>query len=62
MESDFFCYGAMCFPHIGLFSFSHSEWINLQKESLENKMYVNFIFKGCFFVLKDVDSNKSCKL
>ena len=55
MESDFFCYGAMCFPHIEMFSFSRSEWINLQKGSLQNKMYVNFISKGCLFVLKDVD-------
>ena len=28
----FFCYGAICFPHTGMFSFSHRECINLQNE------------------------------
>ena len=42
----------MCFPHIGIFSFSHSECINLQKSSLQNEMYVNFVFKECFFYAK----------
>ena len=41
--------------HIGMFSFSHREWINLPRDSLRNKMYLNSIFKGCFLVLKDFD-------
>ena len=48
VESNFFCYAAMCFPHIGMFSFLHRECINLLKVRLRNKMYLNSILKGCF--------------
>ena len=44
---NFLCYGAICFPHIGVFSFLHRESINLQKGSLQNKTSLNSIFKGC---------------
>ena len=50
VESNFFCYAAMCFPHIGMFSFLHRECINLLKGHLRNKMYLNSILKGCFYV------------
>ena len=48
-----FCYGMIYFPHIEMFSFSHRECINLQKGSLQNKMYLNSISKGCFFSVKE---------
>ena len=35
-----------------MFSFSHRECINLQKGSLQNKMYLNSIFKGFFLCVK----------
>ena len=38
--SSFFCYATIRFPHIGMFSFIHIECINLQKGSLQNKMYL----------------------
>ena len=44
--SNFFCYGTICFPPIGVFSILHRECVNLQKGSLRN----NSIFKGRFFV------------
>ena len=31
--SNFFYYGAILFTHIEIFSFSHREYINLQKDS-----------------------------
>ena len=43
----FFCYGVIRFPHMGLFSFSHIEYIYLQKGTLRRKIYFNSIFKGC---------------
>ena len=46
--SNFFYYGAILFPHIEIFSFSHREYINLQKDSYQNMLYLNSIFKGCF--------------
>ena len=57
VESNFFCYAAMCFPHIGMFSFLHRECINLLKGRLRDKMYLNSILKGCFFMLKDFDQS-----
>ena len=56
--SNFFCYAAMCFPHIGMFSFLHRECINLLKGRLHDKMYLNSILKGCFFMLKDFDQSQ----
>ena len=50
--SNFFCCGTICFHHIEMFSFLHRECINLQKGSLQKKMYLNSTFKGCIFVLK----------
>ena len=35
-----------------MFSFSHRECVKLQKDSLQNRMYLNSIFKGFLFVLK----------
>ena len=32
--SNLFCYSAIRFPHIEMFSFLRREWINLQKGSL----------------------------
>ena len=55
--SNFFCYGTIHFPHIGTFLFSHRECNSLQKGSLRNKMYLNYIFKGCFFLFKDFDQS-----
>ena len=52
MESNSFCYAAMCFPHIGIFSFLHRECINLLKGRLRDKIYLNSILKGCFFFVK----------
>ena len=49
VESNFFCYAAMCFPHKGMFSFLHRECINLLKGRLRDKIYLNSILKGCFF-------------
>ena len=42
--SNFFCYGAISFPHIGMFSCLHRECVNLQKGSLQNRIYLNFVF------------------
>ena len=56
-ESIFFCYAAIRFPRIRMFSFLHRECMNLQKSSSQKKMYLNFILKGCFFVLKDFDQS-----
>ena len=50
--SNFFCCGAIRFPHIEMFSFLRRECINLQKGSLRKKMYLNSTFKECIFVLK----------
>ena len=57
VDSNFFCYAAMCFPHIGMFSFLHRKCINLLKGRLRDKMYLNSILKGCFFMLKDFDQS-----
>lgn len=48
MGSNFFYYGAILFTHIEIFSFSHREYINLQKDSYQSMLYLNSIFKGCF--------------
>ena len=48
----FFCYGAIRFPRIGMFSFSHRECVKLQKDSLQNKMYLNSIFERGFVCVK----------
>ena len=45
LESIFFCYAAMCFPHIG-------ECLNLQKGRLRDKMYLNSILEKGAFCLK----------
>ena len=50
--SNFFCCGAIRFPHIEMFSFLRRECINLQKGSLRKKMNLNSTFKECIFVLK----------
>ena len=47
LESIFFCYAAMCFPNVGMFSFLHRECLNLRKG--RDKMYLNSILeKGAF--------------
>ena len=56
--SNFFCCGAIRFPHIEMFSFLHRECINLQKGCLRKKMYLNSTFKGCIFVLKHFDQSQ----
>ena len=40
------------FPHIGIFSFSHRECINLQIGSSWDEMYLNSTFKGFFLCVK----------
>ena len=50
-------YGAILFPHVGVFSLSHRECLNLQKGGVGNKMYLNSILKGAFFVFKDLDQS-----
>ena len=55
--SNFFCCGAIRFPHIEIFSFLRRECINLQKGCLRKKMYLKFTFKGCIFVLKHFDQS-----
>ena len=56
--SNLFCYSAIRFPHIEMFSFLRREWINLQKGSSQKKMYLNSTFKGCIFVLKHFDQSQ----
>ena len=56
--SNLFCCGAIRFPHIEMFSFLRRECINLQKDSLRKKMYLNSTFKGCIFVLKHFDQSQ----
>ena len=56
--SNFFCCGAIRFPHIEMFSFLCRECLNLQKGSLRKKMYLNSTFKGCIFVLKHFDQSQ----
>ena len=56
--SNFFCCGAIRFPHIEMFSFLRRECINLQKGCLRKKMYVNSTFEGCIFVLKHFDQSQ----
>ena len=56
--SNFFCCGAIRFPHIEMFSFLRRECINLQKGSLRKKMYLNSTFKECIFVLKHFDQSQ----
>ena len=52
--SNFFCYGTIRFPPIGMFSILHRECVNLQKGSLRN----NSIFKGHFLcVLRDFNQS-----
>ena len=55
--SSFLFYGAILFPHVGMFSLSHIECLNLQKGRLGNNMFLNSIFKGCLFVFKDLDQS-----
>ena len=57
VESNYFCYAATCFPHIGMFPFLHRECNNLQRGRLRNKMYFNFILKEYFVVLIDFDQS-----
>ena len=61
VDSNFFCYAARCFPHIGMFSFLHRECINLHEGRLRNKMHLHSTLKGCFFVLKDFDQSQELK-
>ena len=56
--SNFFCCGAIRFPHIEMFSFLRRECINLQKSSLRKKMYLNSTFKESIFVLKHFDQSQ----
>ena len=56
--SNFFCCGAIRFPHIEMFSFLRRECINLQKGSLRKKMYLNSTFKECIFMLKHFDQSQ----
>ena len=56
--SNFFCCGAIRFPHIDMFSFLRRECINLQKGCLRKKIYLNSTFKGCIFVLKHFDQSQ----
>ena len=57
-ESNFYCCGAIRFPHIEMFSFLRRECINLQKGCLRKKMYLNSTFEGCIFVLKHFDQSQ----
>ena len=41
VESSFFGFEAMSFPHIGMFSFLHRDCTNLQEGRLRNKMKSN---------------------
>ena len=59
--SNFLFYGAIRFLHIGMFSLSHIECLTLQKGGLGNNMFLNSIFKGCFFVFKDLDNSQKFK-
>ena len=52
--SHFFCYGAIRFPHIEMFSFSHRECINLQKGSLRNKRNETPFLRVFFFFCKRI--------
>ena len=61
VDSNFFCYAQRCFPHIGMFSFLHREWINLHESLLRNKMHLHSTLKGCFLVLKDFDQSQELK-
>ena len=56
--SNFFCCGAIRFPHIEMFSFLRRECINLQKGCLRKKIYLNSTFEGCIFVLKHFDQSQ----
>ena len=56
--SNFFCCGAIRFPHIEMFSFLRRECINLQKGCLRKKMCLNSTFIGCIFVLKHFDQSQ----
>ena len=56
LESNLVCYEAIRFPHIvGMFSFLHRQYINLQKVNLRDKTQLNSILKGRFLVFKDFD-------
>ena len=50
-----------CFPQIRMFSFLHTECINLHEGRLRNKMHLHSTLKGCFFVLKDFDQSQELK-
>ena len=51
-----------CFPHIGMFSFSHREYINLHEGRLLNKMHLHSTLKGFFWcVLKDFNQSQELK-
>ena len=41
-----------------MFSYLHRECINLPKGHLDDKMHLNSILKGCFFLLKDFDQSQ----
>ena len=53
--SSFLFYGAILFPHVGMFSLSHRECLTLQKGGVGNKMYLNSILIYVIFVSKDFD-------
>ena len=50
-----------CFPHKGMFSFLHREFINLHEGRLRDKMHLHSTLKGCFFVFKDSDQSQELK-
>ena len=59
--SSFLFYGAILFPHVGIFSLSHRECLTLQKGGVGNKMYLNSILKGFFLCLKIWTNHRSSK-
>ena len=56
--SNFFCCDAIRFPYIKMFSFLRRECINLQKDCLRKKMYLNSTFKGSIFLSKHFDQSQ----
>ena len=56
--SNFFCCDAIRFPYIKMFSCLRRECINLQKDCLRKKMYLNSTFKGSIFLSKHFDQSQ----
>ena len=56
--SNFFCCDAIRFPYIKMFSFLRREYINLQKDCLRKKMYLNSTFKESIFLSKHFDQSQ----